>query len=328
MRVSVCVPHFRQEQYLKAAVKSALSQASALDEVEVVVCDNASGGGTPQVLDELEALGPEVKVLRNSYNIGMVANFNRTIMGSSGEVVCLLSADDELLPGAVTKVCDEFRADDSLALAYGSMRVSENGAPPMAWPPEFGPTQKFEPPAFAKFNLGKPETPLLSAFFKRTAFETVGGFKGEAGPVTDWLLWTELGLVGAVLRIHEPLGLYRVHGSNETLSAKDSYRWILYHYLAESYSRGLGCVTTQEEADRQASYARKSSLGTVFDSLRRGQRSLGRMQLLLTYCLWPSFRALGEVLAGTALSLLPRSAIESSYRWLKSRERIDKEMRP
>jgi hypothetical protein len=110
-----------------------------------------------------------------------------------------------------------------LVLTYGNMMVERDGGPPVVWHSDFGPRHKFQPPTFSEHNLKRPDIPLVSSFFKRNAFEIVGGFKGEAGPVTDWMFWTEIGLIGPVLRIKEPLGLYRVHGKNETLSAKNSY---------------------------------------------------------------------------------------------------------
>ncbi len=362
MKVSICIPHYKQEDYLMSAVQSALDQVAPQDEIEVVVSDNASGDRAEPILRELEDMGPPVRVLRNTYNIGMVANFNRAVAASSGEIVCLLSADDELLPGAISAVCDEYRAGPDLTMVYGSIRIEEDGAPPVPWPPDFGPRQRFEQPGFARFNMKKPDTPLVSAYFRRDAFDVVGGFKGEAGPVTDWLFWTELGQVGSVLRIAMPLGLYRVHGTNETLSAKKSYAWILYHYLAESYGMavavglpvvagdaqpstrprvithtGTGAISQAGTAastragthatigpSRHTSYAERSSLGTVMSSLRKGKRSLARRQLLLAYCLWPSLRALGDLLGGIVLSFLPRPLVDAVYRHLRSRVERDR----
>ncbi|HHW27017.1 MAG TPA: glycosyltransferase family 2 protein [Firmicutes bacterium] len=341
MKVSICIPHYRQEEYLTRAVLSALEQVSPEDQVEVVVSDNASGRAANSVLDQLETLGPQVKVLRNNYNIGMVANFNRAVQSSAGEVICVLSADDELLPGAVRAACDEFRSDPELVMVYGYTEVHEDGSPPYTWPRYTGPRHRFDPPAFAFHNLENPDTPLVSAFFRQSAFDAVGGFKGEAGSVPDWLLWTELGLVGPVLRIDRCLGLYRVHGANETVSARKSFSWILSHYMAESYGRSLvssalensGTASTPASGISPAhpvrgnsafqthmTHARRSSLSTALNSLRKGQKGLGRRQLLLTYSLWPSFRAFAELMGVTALSFLPRSVIDRTYWWLKSRD--------
>lgn len=321
MKVSVCIPHYKQEKYLTRAVLSALHQVSPEDEVEVIVSDNASGGDAPLVLDQLETMGPQVKVLRNTYNVGMVANFNKAVLASSGEIVCLLSADDELMPGAIRAACDEYRSDPELVMVYGFTEVEEDGSRHFTWPPYFGPRHRFERPLFAIHNLENPDTPLVSAFFRRWAFDVVGGFKGEAGSVPDWLMWTELGLLGPVLRIDRCLGLYRVHGTNETLTARKSYSWILSHYTAESYGRALLSSVLGDSADgAHMTHARRSSLSTVLDSLRKGQRSVGRKQLLLTYSLWPSLRGFAELLGVTALSFLPRKTIDRAYRWLKDRD--------
>jgi hypothetical protein len=69
------------------------------------------------------------------------------------------------------------------------------------------------------------------------------------------------------------------------------------------------------------SYAEKTSLVTVLESLKQGKRELARMQLILTYCLWPSFKALGRVLGGTLLSFLPKNVIERTLYYIKEKRK-------
>ncbi len=307
MKVSICIPHYKQEDYLKNAVRSAVTQAAPGVEVEVLVSDNASGNTAGSVLKEIEATWQGVRVIRNPYNIGMVANFNKVVGESTGDIICLLSADDELLPGAVAKVCKEFSKDQEVALVYGRAKVIDEEGHLTDWPKGLPGGEKFLPPEYAELNLRAPEIPLVSAFFRKDIFQLIGGFKGEAGPVTDWHLWSEIGRIGLVVKTGEFIGQYRVHKKSETASARNSFRWIMYHYLSQSTFVDTG------------GYAQKAAVGTVLRSLMGRAGRLARRQALLIYCLWPSFRTLGLLCSVAVLSHLPAGVSARVYKRLKQR---------
>ncbi len=72
--VSIAIPTYNRAATLERAVRSALGQTHA--DLEVVVSDNASTDGTPELLRRLAASDPRLRSVRQDANHGMVANLN------------------------------------------------------------------------------------------------------------------------------------------------------------------------------------------------------------------------------------------------------------
>lgn len=98
-RVSVCIPAFNAATTIGTTLSSVLAQE--VDDLEVIVSDNASSDDTVAVI---EAFGrSDVRILRQARNIGMVHNYEAVIGASRGDYVKLLCADDVLYPGAIRR---------------------------------------------------------------------------------------------------------------------------------------------------------------------------------------------------------------------------------
>lgn len=93
---SVIIPVLNRAEILPRALESVLSQGR--DDIEVIVVDDGSTDGTPEV-----ALGygdPRVRVLRHALNRGVCAARNTAIEAARGAWCVMLDSDFELLPGA------------------------------------------------------------------------------------------------------------------------------------------------------------------------------------------------------------------------------------
>jgi glycosyltransferase involved in cell wall biosynthesis len=112
--VSVCIPAFNAERWIRRAVVSALEQS--FEELEVVVVDNASTDGTIERV--LEIGDPRVRVYSNSTNLGVYRNFNRSIALARGRYVKFLCADDLLYPECVEEMLRPFELDDRVGLVF------------------------------------------------------------------------------------------------------------------------------------------------------------------------------------------------------------------
>src|SRR4051812_47948448 len=90
--VSIAIPVFNGERYLRAALASVLAQTRPAD--EVLVMDNASTDRSREIAESL--LPGAVRTAET--NRGAVANFNRAVQEASGEYFAWLAADDLLAP--------------------------------------------------------------------------------------------------------------------------------------------------------------------------------------------------------------------------------------
>lgn len=97
--VSIGIPVYNGENYLETAIRSALDQT--FDDLEVVVCDNASSDRTAQICRDIAATDERLTYLRNQTNIGAARNYNRVWKESRGRYFKWLAHDDRMKPGYV-----------------------------------------------------------------------------------------------------------------------------------------------------------------------------------------------------------------------------------
>ena len=109
--LSLCIPTYNRSAFLRESLEAALSQiaeASYLDQVEVVVSDNASTDTTAETLEHLRVSYPQIRlrVHRQTENRGPDINIYQTVQMAEGEFAYLVSDDDVLLPGAVVTLME------------------------------------------------------------------------------------------------------------------------------------------------------------------------------------------------------------------------------
>lgn len=107
MRVSIVIPCWHQEEYMREAIESAITQTTPCE----VIC--ILDGDTPESLRIAEQYKPEIKVVQQ-VNKGLASARNTGIMNATSEWILPLDADDFLNENCVEqllKLADETKAD-------------------------------------------------------------------------------------------------------------------------------------------------------------------------------------------------------------------------
>ena len=92
--VSVCVTTYNHAPYIAQAIESILAQKCDFD-VEIILSDDCSQDSTPEICRSYAERYPErVRLLSAEQNVGMRANYRRTIEAARGEYVALCDGDD------------------------------------------------------------------------------------------------------------------------------------------------------------------------------------------------------------------------------------------
>lgn len=116
--LSICITTFNRAGWLALSLKNLerLLPAPRAD-VEIVVCDNTSTDGTPQVVEPY--LGrADFRYRRNPANVGMLGNLQVTAHEARGRFVWVLGDDDLVKPGAIEHLLSIIRDRPDLALIY------------------------------------------------------------------------------------------------------------------------------------------------------------------------------------------------------------------
>ena len=124
--VSVCMTTYNHERYIAQAIESVLRQQTDFA-VEVVVGEDCSTDNTLAICREYEAKYPDrVRVIASEINIGMHANYRRTIEACRGEYVAMCDGDDwSSDPNKLQLQVDKLRAEGAAMCYTRSERRSD-----------------------------------------------------------------------------------------------------------------------------------------------------------------------------------------------------------
>lgn len=114
--VSIGVPVFNGERYLRASLDALLAQS--FTDLEVIVSDNASTDATWAICTEAALCDPRVRTIRQERNLGAPANWNFTARQARGRFFKWASASDLCAPHMIERCLDAMQ-DESVVLAFG-----------------------------------------------------------------------------------------------------------------------------------------------------------------------------------------------------------------
>jgi glycosyltransferase involved in cell wall biosynthesis len=94
LKVSVIIPVFNVEQYLRQCLASVVSQS--LRDIEIICINDASPDNSQSILDEYAAENSRFMMLRHENNKGLAASRNTGLDVATGEYIYFLDSDDYL----------------------------------------------------------------------------------------------------------------------------------------------------------------------------------------------------------------------------------------
>lgn len=101
--VSIIIPAYNVEKYLRECLDSAIGQT--FSDIEVLVVDDGSTDSTPEIIREYEARDSRVRAITRS-NGGLSEARNSGLDSARGERVVFLDGDDLLAPSAVSRLVE------------------------------------------------------------------------------------------------------------------------------------------------------------------------------------------------------------------------------
>ena len=212
-RVSIGLPVYNGEKYLRFAIDSILGQD--FTDFELILSDNASTDGTGRICSEYASNDTRIRYFKNERNLGAAPNHIRVFELARAPLFKWASYDDIHLPSFLRKCVETMDgAPPSVVLvAPRAELIDENGEKsPTGWLPERLETKRPEPHerlgdvlrnvawATAQYGIYRAD--------KLRKTRLVGAF-----PCSDYVLLAEIALLGEIREVPEVLFQRRYHPS-------------------------------------------------------------------------------------------------------------------
>jgi glycosyltransferase involved in cell wall biosynthesis len=200
--ISVIVPVFNGERFIREALESIVSQG--YPSLEIIVIDDGSTDTTKDIIEELPF---EVRYFRQD-NLGPAAARNKGIREATGEFVAFIDVDDLWPENNLTMLAKELLADKDIDVIHGYAQLARYNDVTHECEYAGNPAESF--PCY-----------IGAALYRRSVFTKVGLFDPTLlfGEDTDWFKRAEELKVN-IRRLEEVTLIVRRHGKNMT-SAKD-----------------------------------------------------------------------------------------------------------
>ena len=118
--VSVIIPLYNCEQYLRSCIESIINQT--YENIEILISDDASTDSSLLIAEEFEKKYPSVRIFRQAKNIGLLKNYNFLFEKSEGEFIAIQDSDDWSEPGRIEEQVNIFLQKKDIMLC-GVARV-------------------------------------------------------------------------------------------------------------------------------------------------------------------------------------------------------------
>lgn len=218
--ISLVMPNYNHSAYLHQSVHGMLSQQLAAD--EIIIIDDASTDGSLDLLNELAAQHPSIRIIALEENKGALSALNLGLAEARGDLIAFPGADDFLFPEFIedtTRLLQEF---PEAGFAAGGAYIWDGNDHITGQRPIIYPTYR---PAYVsaadyRRKLKDSDNHFLGAatLYRRSVLVKIGGFDPELGSVSDGMSARRIAARHGFCFTPKPIGAWRIHGGNYSLS--------------------------------------------------------------------------------------------------------------
>lgn len=205
--VSIGLPVYNGELYVARALDSLLAQD--LDDFEIIVSDNASEDSTMEICQAYAKTDSRISIYRNSENLGLVRNFNRTFALSRGKYFKWATHDDWHSPASLritVKALEE--TPGAVLCGTGVSIVDEYGDEFDRWIPTVDLASPPPHQRMARLTRTLDEPHPLFGLYSSDALRRTHLMQNYLG--SDRTLLAQLSLLGPIVHVQDVLHYYTV----------------------------------------------------------------------------------------------------------------------
>ncbi|WP_452224240.1 glycosyltransferase family 2 protein [Lacinutrix chionoecetis] len=210
--ISVLIPTYNCEDYIKDAVQSILNQSYS--NFECIIIDDCS---TDQTVSKIKAFNDNrIKLIVKPKNSGYTKSLNYGLTIAKGKYIARMDGDDISLPNRFEKQIEVLEKNHDIVVCGSIFKILDSDVVISA--PEEHDDIKLA--LLRESCIGHP-TAIIR---KSTLDKNNINYNTEYEPAEDYDLWVRLSQLGKLYNIQEVLFLYRVHDNQVSTTKKEIQR--------------------------------------------------------------------------------------------------------
>lgn len=222
MTVSVVMPVYNGEDYLREAIDSILNQT--FTDFEFIIINDGSTDNTKDIV--LSYSDSRIVFLENEYNSGIVVTLNKGLDYAKGKYIARMDADDIALPERFEKQVDYMEKHKDIGALGTGTRI-------------FGEDIETRD-THSTINSDKLKAELLfstcmchpSVMIRKSVLDLHHiRYDTQYRGAEDYELWWQIAMVSKIMTIPDVLHCYRIHPNQITQKKDRDYQMLLLRML-------------------------------------------------------------------------------------------------
>lgn len=225
--ISVLMPVFNSERYLKMAIDSILNQT--FKDFELIIINDGSTDSSEEVILSYSDL--RIKYFKNIENIGLIATLNRGIDLCSSPLIARMDADDISLPERLQKQWTFLNEHPEVAMVGSDIQIIDENNRHVKTVKKYCPPHLIQSLLFFKCAFVHPSVLIRK--------DILIEFRYSADYIhaEDYFLWSQIVFKYPVASLPEVLIKYREHQQNVSAQYRqqqeDASKNIYAYHLAQ-----------------------------------------------------------------------------------------------
>ena len=213
-KITVLMPVYNGERYLKEAIESILNQT--FTDFEFLIIDDGSTDNSLNIIKQYATKDSRIRLVIHKQNKKIVPTLNEGLKLAKGKYIARMDCDDISMPARIEEEIN-FLENHQDYIMVGSDYIIIN---------EFA-KKLFYYAAFPNYETIKVALSVTSCFahgsvmYKKRSVLAVNGYNSKIHDAEDFELWTRLIKIGKFANIPKPLFKYRMNYSGAFLSKLD-----------------------------------------------------------------------------------------------------------
>lgn len=235
--ISVVMPAYNAEKYLREALDSILAQT--FTDFEFIIINDGSTDSTREIIQSYD--DPRIVYLENEVNSGICVTLNKGLDAACGRYIARMDSDDISLPHRLATQYAWMEKHPDIAVSGSDVEVFGDGIKPYCF------TQQHNADDCSAGLLFSCCFAHPTVIWRKEVISKSGvKYKNEYKGFEDFRLWWDIAHFGRLANIPQPLLRYRKHTNQETknYSAEDFDK---QHRFATDRLEEFGIQVSEEQ---------------------------------------------------------------------------------